>query len=162
VKAQVKVKGADVRPISCGNNYTYVSSPVEACMTSLLTCISARYPHPHHSKLIYRPSSPSTRSRALRPIARLPSRAFPPPSPRRSPSSTPFRETSSPARGGSATPTSRRIEGIGHATALASRTEGIPGTDSGVGQEIGFGVRNDGVDWKMMLRLGTNWSVLLQ
>jgi hypothetical protein len=33
---------------------------------------------------------------------------------------------------------------------LASREE----TD-----EIGTGVRNDGVDWKMMLRLGTNWYV---
>lgn len=25
--------------------------------------------------------------------------------------------------------------------------------------EVGYGVRNDGVDWKMMLRLGTNWLV---
>jgi hypothetical protein len=23
--------------------------------------------------------------------------------------------------------------------------------------EVGYGVRNDGVDWKVMLRLGTNW-----
>lgn len=23
--------------------------------------------------------------------------------------------------------------------------------------EVGYGIRNDGVDWKMMLRLGTNW-----
>lgn len=44
----------------------------------------ARYPHPHHSQLI-----PSTRDRhspqrqSLRPIKRLPSRAFPPPSPDR-------------------------------------------------------------------------------
>lgn len=27
----------------------------------------------------------------------------------------------------------------------------------GEDQEIGTGVRNDGVDWKLMLRLGTNW-----
>ncbi|GFZ50070.1 hypothetical protein JCM24511_07823 [Saitozyma sp. JCM 24511] len=108
----------------------------------------SRYPHPHHSKLIYRPSiiSPSP-GRPLRPIARLPSRAFPPPSPSRSPSATPRRDDSA---SGSQTPVpSGKVEGIGTAKVLASREE----TD-----EIGTGVRNDGVDWKMMLRLGTNWS----
>lgn len=65
-----------------------------------------QYPHPHRPKLVY------TRSRSatpLRPIARLPSRAFPPQSVSPSPDE--------PSR-----------------------------------------VRNDGVDWKIMMRLGTNWA----
>ena len=100
---------------------------------------SGRYPHPHHSRLIYKPG-PTTPSRSLRPIARLPSRAFPPPSPSR---------TSS----GSRTPDRDDIAGDGEEIiSMATRLE------SG---EIGHGVRNDGIDWKMMLRLGTNWYVQL-
>ena len=38
-------------------------------------------------------------------------------------------------------------------TVTAAVTD-APGTD-----EIGSGVRHEGVDWKMMLRLGTNWQV---
>ncbi|WVR08203.1 hypothetical protein IAU60_005250 [Kwoniella sp. DSM 27419] len=112
----------------------------------------ARYPHPHRSRLIYSssadagstprqngyspyPASPRT-PRALRPIARLPSRAFPPPSPKRSPSIVEGALT--PARGGS---------GQSHNASSALGAE-----------ELGHGVRNDGVDWKSMLRLGTNWS----
>ncbi|WWD20152.1 hypothetical protein CI109_104628 [Kwoniella shandongensis] len=114
----------------------------------------SRYPHPHHSRLIYtaKPTTPSTpgSGRPLRPIARLPSRAFPPPSPKRSPSISSLVDhdgVSTPERPG------RRKEGIGHATLLVSRAAG-----SSDGAEVGYGVRNDGVDWKMMLRLGTNWS----
>lgn len=71
-----------------------------------------RYPHPHHSRLVHTRSGTST---PLRPIARLPSRAFPPPSP--SPSPAPSDE----------------------------------GDDADV-------VRHEGVDWKRMVRLGTNWA----
>ncbi|KAK4685323.1 hypothetical protein P7C73_g4826, partial [Tremellales sp. Uapishka_1] len=63
-------------------------------------------------------------------MARLPSRAFPPPSPSRSPSIGPR-------------------EGIGKA---------VKTTRTDVPDDVGWGVRNDGVDWKMMLRLGVNWS----
>lgn len=109
-----------------------------------------RYPHPHHSRLIYKPgpgpgggsdtdAGLSTPSRSLRPVARLPSRAFPPPSPTRTPP-------------GSRTPESHdNVAGTGHAIALSSGVE--------PSEEVGYGVRNDGVDWKMMLRLGINWSV---
>lgn len=72
-----------------------------------------RYPHPHRPKLVY------TRSRSatpLRPLARLPSRAFPPPSPPQSP-----------------TPEGYHHDRVNH-------------------------VRHEGVDWKVMMRLGTNWA----
>ncbi|CAK9780531.1 hypothetical protein CC85DRAFT_308600 [Cutaneotrichosporon oleaginosum] len=80
----------------------------------------ARYPHPHHHVRVSR-STRSTRSASgtsggntpLRPLARLPSRAFPPPSP--SPSPAPEEWEVAEAR-------------------------------------------HDGVDWKLMMRLGTNWS----
>ncbi|GMK53470.1 hypothetical protein CspeluHIS016_0100560 [Cutaneotrichosporon spelunceum] len=69
----------------------------------------ARYPHPHHHVSVSNSSGGST---PLRPLARLPSRAFPAPSP--SPSPAPEWEDAE--------------------------------------------ARHDGVDWKLMLRLGTNWS----
>lgn len=108
--------------------------------------IEERYPHPHQSRLIYKgAAASSTPSRSMRPIARMPSRAFPPPSPTR---------TGTPTASGSQTPeTHERKSGIGQAMPLTSRVE-QPSTT-----EMGYGVRNDGVDWKMMLRLGTNWSV---
>ncbi|OCF37129.1 hypothetical protein I316_01036 [Kwoniella heveanensis BCC8398] len=105
----------------------------------------ARYPHPHHSRLLYTPSSSSVSAgtprtpRPLRPIARLPSRAFPPPSPKRSPSISE----------GTLTPTPSKRE--------SGRHGGRGGTGA-PSEEVGHGVRNDGVDWKLMLRLGTNWS----
>ncbi|WVW86762.1 hypothetical protein I302_108816 [Kwoniella bestiolae CBS 10118] len=125
----------------------------------------ARYPHPHHSRLIYtatstisseneinNASSPRTPTpRSLRPIARLPSRAFPPPSPKRSPSLSQGQLTP-----GSSTP-QMRIEGSGHVTPLSSRADKGKGKEQ-LEEEVGHGVRNDGVDWKLMLRLGTNWS----
>nr|XP_018260409.1 uncharacterized protein I303_07328 [Kwoniella dejecticola CBS 10117]OBR82567.1 hypothetical protein I303_07328 [Kwoniella dejecticola CBS 10117] len=109
----------------------------------------ARYPHPHHSRLIYTDpqslessvndanalSSPRT-PKSLRPIARLPSRAFPPPSPRRSPA----------LAEGQLTPRS-----------TPSRKQKGREVDE-VNSEVGHGIRNDGVDWKLMLRLGTNWQ----
>jgi hypothetical protein len=112
----------------------------------------ARYPHPHHSRLIYKSQASSTPSRSLRPIARLPSRAFPPPSPTRSASATPIAHPApSPAGPGPDPP--RLLQGIGRARPLA--------TDSSIPTgEVGYGVRNDGVDWKMMFRLGTNWLVV--
>ncbi|WWC95525.1 hypothetical protein V866_002390 [Kwoniella sp. B9012] len=126
----------------------------------------ARYPHPHHSRLIYHNSASSPASeiekevnvssprtpRSLRPIARLPSRAFPPPSPKRSPSFSHGRLTPS----SSATPI--RTEGTGHATPLSSRVDKGKGRQTVDDDEVGHGIRNDGVDWKLMLRLGTNWS----
>ena len=42
------------------------------------------------------------------------------------------------------------MDGTGQARAI-SESRGLPL------DEVGYGVRNDGVDWKMMLRLGTNW-----
>ena len=104
--------------------------------------IKARYPHPHHSRLVYKSttsSRSSTPQRQLRPIARLPSRAFPPPSPSRSPSA------SSQAGPSTAQKHSTRR---GVAVPLGGRTD-VP--------EVGYGVRNDGVDWKIMLRLGPTW-----
>ncbi|WVQ79342.1 hypothetical protein IAT38_001439 [Cryptococcus sp. DSM 104549] len=104
-----------------------------------------RYPHPHHSRLIYTNNGtgtgtstpPAARAqRSLRPIARLPSRAFPPPSPSRSSSVT--------LALGSAAATPDRI-------GASSRQRELGGEDD-------VAVRNDGVDWKLMLRLGTNWS----
>ncbi|ORY34893.1 hypothetical protein BCR39DRAFT_515436 [Naematelia encephala] len=111
----------------------------------------SRYPHPHQSRLIYKtqktaPSISSTPQISLRPIARLPSRAFPPPSSSRSPSLA--GPSSSPLHG--KTVSSRRVDGTGKAVVMDGRPEDVP--------EVGYGVRNDGVDWKMMLRLGTNWS----
>ncbi len=69
----------------------------------------ARYPHPHH----HVSRSTSGGSTPLRPLARLPSRAFPPPSPSPSPA-----------------PEERWADAE---------------------------ARHDGVDWKVMMRLGTNW-----
>ncbi|WVQ96134.1 hypothetical protein IAU59_003236 [Kwoniella sp. CBS 9459] len=150
----------------------------------------SRYPHPHHSRLLYSNSStdqngawatPSSSSssltprtpRSLRPIARLPSRAFPPPSPKRSPSigdgvltPTPDRTALRPRADMGA------YAGLGRATPLQSRdvSNGTDGSGSALAgiaeagasaeaqEEVGRGVRNDGVDWKLMLRLGTNWS----
>ncbi|WVF68594.1 hypothetical protein IAT40_003363 [Kwoniella sp. CBS 6097] len=148
----------------------------------------ARYPHPHHLRLIY--TNPATEvgmtwasplssssaglrtPRSLRPIARLPSRAFPPPSPKRSPSITEgtLTPTLTPDRRASSVRGDvGRHEGIGHATPLSFRdVPGISDVMQGSGltrlegtvapDEVGHGVRNDGVDWKLMLRLGTNWS----
>ncbi|EIW71674.1 hypothetical protein M231_07324 [Tremella mesenterica] len=106
----------------------------------------ARYPHPHHSRLIY-VDAPKTPSK--RPIARLPSRAFPPPSPSRSPS---VQSMGPPASASSAsTHQIERYPGVGQAKSLTNReTVDVDG--------IGHGVRNDGLDWKMMMRLNTNWS----
>ncbi|BEJ14144.1 hypothetical protein CspHIS471_0313180 [Cutaneotrichosporon sp. HIS471] len=70
-----------------------------------------RYPHPHHVSVSRSVSGGST---PLRPLARLPSRAFPAPSPSPSP-------------------------------APEERWEDAE-------------ARHDGVDWKLMMRLGTNWS----
>jgi len=42
------------------------------------------------------------------------------------------------------------VEGIGRGQPLALSQPILV-------EEVGYGVRNDGVDWKMMLRLGTNW-----
>lgn len=80
-----------------------------------------RYPHPHHTRLVYSHSRSAT---PLRPIARLPSRAFPPPSPSPSP----------------APPESDAHE--------------PKATDDDPFEAL----RHDGVDWKLMLRLGTNWA----
>lgn len=74
---------------------------------------------------------------SLRPIARLPSRAFPPPSPSRTSSAS----TSLPT-----TP------GKPEEVQSGNRAETFGSLDMD-----GQYVRNDGVDWKMMLRLGTNW-----
>ncbi|KAK8849527.1 hypothetical protein IAR55_004861 [Kwoniella newhampshirensis] len=115
----------------------------------------SRYPHPHHSRLIYTASTPSTPGRPLRAIARLPSRAFPPPSPKRSPSISSLLDHDASI---TADRPGRRKEGIGHATPLVSRDAGTGTMSAGETIEVGYGVRNDGVDWKMMLRLGTNWS----
>lgn len=137
----------------------------------------ARYPHPHHSKLVYasddpkakvaRPSTPqrvgssSSTPRSLRPIARLPSRAFPPPSPGRSPSSSSIvgkdATGSLEPRASAKKPLLGRSGGLGHAIPL-SRREAAEASfvDS---EEVGSGVRNDGVDWKLMMRLGMNWYV---
>ncbi|KAI9633021.1 uncharacterized protein MKK02DRAFT_19624 [Dioszegia hungarica] len=128
----------------------------------------ARYPHPHHLKLVYQSTTPSRSSyqsttpsrsshspatpRSLRPIARLPSRAFPPPSPSRSPSlRAPVPVPVSYSNGTHAGPSA----GAGQAIPFSRRelAEVIDGE-----AEVGTGVRNDGVDWKLMLRLGTNWS----
>ncbi|WVO23183.1 uncharacterized protein IAS62_004528 [Cryptococcus decagattii] len=102
----------------------------------------ARYPHPHQSRLIQTPESPKTTpmtvAGSLRPIARLPSRAFPPPSPSRTSSAS----TSLPGTPG-------KLEGMKD----DNRAEAFGSLDM-----VGQYVRNDGVDWKMMLRLGTNWS----
>lgn len=126
---------------SYGNGYISVSLEARAERHELM---SGRYPHPHHSRLLYRnaSSSKSTPSK-LRPIARLPSRAFPPPSPSRSPSASSIAGLS-----GSSTPVPHREKGKGIAVPLERRE--LP-------EEVGHGVRHDGVDWKMMLRLGTNW-----
>ncbi|OWZ66709.1 hypothetical protein AYX15_02031 [Cryptococcus neoformans] len=102
----------------------------------------AKYPHPHQSRLIQTPESPQatpvTVAGSLRPIARLPSRAFPPPSPSRTSSTS----TSLPG-----TP------GKPEEVQIGNRAEALRSLEM-----IGQYVRNDGVDWKMMLRLGTNWS----
>lgn len=74
---------------------------------------------------------------SLRPIARLPSRAFPPPSPSRTSSAS----ASLPGTPG-------KLEEVKH----DNRAEAFGSLDM-----VGQYVRNDGVDWKMMLRLGTNW-----
>ncbi|KAL1413204.1 hypothetical protein Q8F55_000955 [Vanrija albida] len=88
-----------------------------------------RYPHPHHSRLVYtRTSGAST---PLRPLARLPSRAFPPPSP-------------------SPSPVDIALVASGKGSARAAIDRESLATD--------HVVRNDGIDWKAMMRLGTNWS----
>ncbi|KAL7424921.1 hypothetical protein Q5752_000608 [Cryptotrichosporon argae] len=98
--------------------------------------IPGRYPHPHYPlSHPLTPSSPSTPPRRLRPIARLPSRAFPPPSPTLSAQDSPASSSAS--------------------------TLGGHGLERGAGRAIVLDrgwVRNEGVDWKGMFRLGTNWS----
>lgn len=44
---------------------------------------------------------------------------------------------------------------------MALRDGVVRGTGEEQEREIGSGVRHEGVDWKMMLRLGTNWYVAL-
>lgn len=103
-----------------------------------------RYPHPHpqHTQHSNRLRANARASRAaswsvggsggstpLRPIARLPSRAFPPPSP--SPSPAP----------------------------RAGDRDGEGGADRGDEEWRRWTEqsRHDGVDWKVIMRLGTNW-----
>ncbi|WRT69543.1 uncharacterized protein IL334_006530 [Kwoniella shivajii] len=122
----------------------------------------ARYPHPHHSRLIYSLpvseiyTTKTTSPRPLRPIARLPSRAFPPPSPKRSPSLAEGQLT--PASLGRP-PLIGMREAVSHATSSHSKgTMEVDRATEGEQEEVGHGIRNDGVDWKSMLKLGTNWS----
>ncbi|WWC92961.1 uncharacterized protein L201_007924 [Kwoniella dendrophila CBS 6074] len=133
----------------------------------------SRYPHPHHSRLIYNTftssgtldqhidgsQSPRT-PRSLRPIARLPSRAFPPPSPKRSPSLAEGQIT--PSLNASGRGLVITTGSLGLATPLPSRNDSELNKGNQKRKEeqdeLGHGVRNDGVDWKLMLRLVTNWS----
>jgi hypothetical protein len=93
-----------------------------------------RYSHPHHT--VYRPSRP-------RPIARMPSRAFPPPSPSPTRSRSPGPAPGSGSRSGSGA-----VSGV--LSFAESERQADADTDTSA-------ARFDGVDWKAMLRLGTNW-----
>ncbi|WVQ75104.1 hypothetical protein IAR50_004713 [Cryptococcus sp. DSM 104548] len=99
-----------------------------------------RYPHPHHAHREQSPSPSTGQGRmtphSSRPVARLPSRAFPPPSPSRTPSA-------SISLSGTPGP----IDTKGKKRA--------PDMDDLEQEDF---VRHEGMDWKMMLRLGTNWS----
>ncbi|TYJ54695.1 hypothetical protein B9479_004634 [Cryptococcus floricola] len=104
----------------------------------------ARYPHPHQTHQDQDPGPSRDQGpmapQSVRPVARLPSRAFPPPSPSRTSSATPSTNISL-----SGTPGPPDIKG----KRKSSSIEEVP--------EETF-VRHEGMDWKMMLRLGTNWS----
>lgn len=64
------------------------------------------------------------------------------------------RDEVAPVRSADTTPLGRSV-GVGQAIPL-TRREAMAASS----EDIGSGVRNDGVDWKMMLRLGTNWFVI--